>query len=267
MKKEIATFSDKEEIMALWNQCFDDSPEFNSWYFDALYHNGEVHILRKNGEIVSMLTLFNIALSEIGNVKYIYGACTKKQHRGSGYMSTLLREILSEFPRCILIPASQTLFDYYSKFGFETSFSRYNPAVSALDLSYKVRNITTADIEAVNNLYLNSVKNRVYAIRDAHHWQVCLDMLFALDGYALLIEKDNKPAGYAFAYNEQPFELMEIVSENESTLPFCIGAVENHLSKKASRIFSPVAVGNSMPIGMSYGCDLHKNSYINLLFN
>jgi predicted acetyltransferase len=58
---------------------------------------------------------------------YIYAACTAPEHRGKGYMSALLngaddiaRRQGKEF--LCLVPSEQSLFEYYARFGYLSSF-------------------------------------------------------------------------------------------------------------------------------------------------
>ncbi|MCR5208176.1 MAG: hypothetical protein K6C14_06850, partial [Eubacterium sp.] len=48
---------------------------------------------------------------------YIYAACTLKSCRGKGIMSALLEYAKKEYPSLCLIPASDSLAEYYGKRG------------------------------------------------------------------------------------------------------------------------------------------------------
>lgn len=55
------------------------------------------------------------------NGKYVYAVATDSAFRNRGYASKLIEEAKKQMGDFLwLIPADEELFDYYSKFGFET---------------------------------------------------------------------------------------------------------------------------------------------------
>ena len=43
------------EITALWNMCFPESPEFTKWYFEKVFSLENTLIYTENGKITAML--------------------------------------------------------------------------------------------------------------------------------------------------------------------------------------------------------------------
>lgn len=121
------------QLIALWSECFGDSEEYSSFFFQnkmigtEVFENEYVYIV--DGKVVSMLSILPAALIEEKKTRpfwYIYAVATKKEYRKNGYAGKLLGFILEkavkENTAVGLVPANDALFKYYRKFGFETYF-------------------------------------------------------------------------------------------------------------------------------------------------
>lgn len=127
------TMSKKSEVIKIWSECFpSDSPRWRRMFFDAVYVDEEALTLTdaETQQTVSSLLLLSYAMTFQGSnvgVAYIYGAGTLKKFRARGYMSRLMNMALREASDrgdtfVTLIPASDALRRYYSRFGFSTTF-------------------------------------------------------------------------------------------------------------------------------------------------
>lgn len=113
----------QNNISLLWQRVFDEDKEVTSLFFNNIYKFCENPYIEENGEVLSSLFLIPC---EIENYKglYVYCAMTKETHRGKGLMEKLLKEAdqvksQNNLDFLILVPASESLFNYYSKFGYE----------------------------------------------------------------------------------------------------------------------------------------------------
>lgn len=113
---------DLYQIKKIWLKCFND-PES---YFDAFlvrFYSPEYMITYKvNNKIVSVSYVVPCT-GVMGNAAYLFGLATLPEHRGKGYASTVVREILElckkkNFDVVIQIPAKESLKNFYSKLGF-----------------------------------------------------------------------------------------------------------------------------------------------------
>ena len=117
---------DKWSISDLWQDSFNDSPEYIEFFFNRVYKSENTLVIKRNDFIVSMLQMipYKAKLAyEILPVAYVYGACTHPFERGQGLMKELICFAKSEmyrrgFAYAIVIPANLSLFDYYRKLGF-----------------------------------------------------------------------------------------------------------------------------------------------------
>ena len=108
----------KEEIISLWSSVFGDSDEEISFFIDNL-KNGKCLAYYEKGKAVSMFFLVDCRVGEKKG-KYIYAACTLKEYEGRGYMSCLIDYAGKNFNEFLcLIPANESLIDFYSQRGFD----------------------------------------------------------------------------------------------------------------------------------------------------
>lgn len=120
----------KDAIIKLWQECFDDSPEYVDMFFTEVYRDDDALLLEHDGKPVSGMLLQRYAMNFHGvtvSIGYICGAATAPELRGYGNMSSLMRQALNlSHDRgdalCALIPAGESLYRYYSGFCFSPVF-------------------------------------------------------------------------------------------------------------------------------------------------
>lgn len=115
----------RRSAVSLWEEAFGDSEEYINFFLDT--HKGCTFVtLIENGELVSTLYLIDGSLDGVDGF-YLFAAATFKKHRSKGYMARLLKlaeEKAKEKSKgfIALVPAEKSLFDYYARFGYKTSF-------------------------------------------------------------------------------------------------------------------------------------------------
>lgn len=122
--------SKKGDIMHLWREAYKDSPEYLDMYFARIYRDADALTVEEDGKAVSSLLLQPYGLWFYGRempVSYIAGVTTRRQARGRGYASSLLREALRLSRErgdmmCALIPAHGWLYYFFERFGFSPVF-------------------------------------------------------------------------------------------------------------------------------------------------
>lgn len=120
-------------LTKLWHEVFLDDKEYIDIFFKKAYFDSECLAHMDKGEIVSSLYLLKSHISSGGKIyhgRYLYAAATNKDFRGRGLMSqlifeaeTLVRDKGLDF--IALVPAEESLYDYYSRFGYKTSMYKY----------------------------------------------------------------------------------------------------------------------------------------------
>ncbi len=122
----------REQAVALWHEAFGDNEDYIR-FFHGAHGSCRCLMLSEGSELISALYLIDGELCSQQGM-YLFAAATFKKHRGRGYMADLLKKaenFAKENGRSFiaLVPATQSLFDYYSKFGYKTSFYAQKQAV------------------------------------------------------------------------------------------------------------------------------------------
>lgn len=120
---EFAGIKDKKELQSLWQMTFLEDSQVIEDFFDNVFSSVVTPVIKVDNEIVSSLFLLDCSIGEYKG-KCVYCAMTKYAYRGKGYMKKLLdfsykycKENTFDF--LFLVPAENSLFDYYGKCGFE----------------------------------------------------------------------------------------------------------------------------------------------------
>ncbi|MBQ7294933.1 MAG: GNAT family N-acetyltransferase [Clostridia bacterium] len=120
-------------LIKLWNEVFGDDEKYIRLFFKKLYFLSECFAIIENEEIISAFYLLKCSIKYDGKIykgRYLYAAATLPTHRGKGLMSALLNESI-EYSRkekldfIALVPAGDSLYDYYGRFGFIESMYKY----------------------------------------------------------------------------------------------------------------------------------------------
>lgn len=122
----------KEETRELWKLCFGDSDDFLDLYFSRKYSDDINSCIVCDGKIVSALQRIPYDMNFKGDVikaSYISGACTHPDFRSQGLMRKLLaqahrRMYTDGIGLAMLIPAEESLKDYYARSGYSVCFAR-----------------------------------------------------------------------------------------------------------------------------------------------
>lgn len=127
----MALKSDKQRIYELWSEVFGDSKEVIDRFFDSVISVENIAVCIDGERIVSMLSLIPVKIvtgsSSFLNAFCVYAAATDSEYRKRGIMSRLLsfssqRAKKRNADLLFLHPASEKLYQYYEKNGFEKAF-------------------------------------------------------------------------------------------------------------------------------------------------
>ncbi len=133
IRMDYAREADIPALKALWKAVFKDTDSYIDGYFNSLFSEIRIAVYRaKNGKPISMISMLPVTL-KIGRHRYpghyIYAAATAKRYEGQGLMTALLEfacqtaEARGDHFSC-LIPATEGLFRFYEKRGYQTAFYR-----------------------------------------------------------------------------------------------------------------------------------------------
>lgn len=123
------------DLAAIWQEAFGDTNEYIDFFFShklvgsQKYENQIIWMEEENP--VSMLTILKakIWMDDLGKEQdfwYIYAVATKKEWQNRGIAGKMLQDVYQMAKKAGavtgLVPASEKLFNYYGKLGYETVF-------------------------------------------------------------------------------------------------------------------------------------------------
>lgn len=152
------TAKDLSALRALWQEAFDEPEDFTDLFFSVGFSPDRCHCIRDNGVPVSVLYWFDCYLHG-QKLAYIYGVATAKAHRSKGLAGKLMvqaHEVLQKqgYAGVILVPADQSLFDFYEGFGYETATFTTKLICDAGDTPVTLRKISPEEYTRLSQKFL-----------------------------------------------------------------------------------------------------------------
>lgn len=127
----LAKDGEVDQLKKLWKTCFGDEDTYINLYFDYKYKPEETAVLLWDREIVAMTTMIPahmvMANGEVFNISMLYAIATHPGFQGKG-LSTRIMDFCHTHLKSqnkdhsILVPAQESLFDFYGKRGYKDGF-------------------------------------------------------------------------------------------------------------------------------------------------
>lgn len=218
----------------LWEQCFEDSDRYVTYYFEQKWKHSETFTRREdNGKIVSMLHLNPYRLNyqdQKVSLHYIVGVSTDQSRRHRGYMRQVLCDALQWMqqrgePFTYLMPADRAI---YETFGFRSFYRAYAPVKSVV--AEKGQGIMLRPFQKIEpetrrrfiqyiQLFFRK-QAELYVQRDLSYFRDIACEMEACQGELLVMEREGEPMGYlAYGLEEEEPEIFEAAGDTE---PECI---------------------------------------------
>lgn len=269
-----ATKDDINAIKELFDECFDEDIAFNHWFFDNIFDYKNTIVYKKSNKIVAMLQAMPYRISNIGEVSYIYGACTKKEYRGCGIMSELINFSFQEDKSngkiaSVLIPANEGLFDFYSRFGYEKGFFVEEKTEMGFKLEgdFYLSEISTDNAKDMLQIYNSNLKNNYYIERTEDYFKLQIKMFNSFNSAVYALKNKNNIFGYCFLNNDEiPFVQEIMTIENNKYLKAFTALLFDKLGKERIKL---VTYNGNIPFGcIKWHKKIEtKKGYMNLMFN
>ena len=230
----LADFSHKKELTELWIEAFSDNAQFITSFLDSyMIPEYNVPVIIEDGKIVSVFYLIEFELYSnmklMGSCAYLFAAATKKEYRGRGYMSKLIKYAAELYKNrgvkaIFLFPQDNKdnkenkenkLFDFYAKLGFSGIYqakkitnaiiNTENIPKTETDLTdltaYNLQNQDITDTDIFDDLYksyidftakqmLSPLKDRMFYFRCAESYLESPENKFAI--FERKIHKNGK---------------------------------------------------------------------------
>ena len=227
----LASAGMERQLDRLWRNCFYDPVKVTRYFFKYRFVPGNTLVAVEDKEVVSALYLLPCKIRMDGRLckaQYVYAAATLPQFRNRGLMTQLLRKADELGAQngvfyTVLVPASQSLFRYYEKSGYQTYFYLRVVQAARQELAELARG-GKQDAAAISDRLLWTVRNEalgnglgnVYWDKRAVGFAV--DFFCICGGEVFSAARDGS-VGYAFFRDNGNFgNVTEIISDDR-TLP------------------------------------------------
>ena len=241
---------DKEQVVSVWNYCFEDGEDFVKYYFENVYDENNTIIIEENDEVLSALQLNKYTIDLRDNkydVSYVVGVSSKPEVRGLGYMKHLMAYTLEELYKNGEIVSLLMAIDYrlYKRYGFDHCYDQiqYNLRTDELlgfRLSSKLRKATFEDAETLSRIYTKAMESlNGYAVRDEVYFNRFIKEVSSESGYIYIYEENNSYIAYYI--QGDTFFVRELIYNNISSLKSMLAYIYNHNTQcKKTVINAPV---------------------------
>ena len=241
---------DKEQVVSVWNYCFEDGEDFVKYYFENVYDENNTIIIEENDEVLSALQLNKYTIDLRDNkydVSYVVGVSSKPEVRGLGYMKHLMTYTLEELYKNGEIVSLLMAIDYrlYKRYGFDHCYDQiqYNLRTDELlgfRLSSKLRKAMFEDAETLSRIYTKAMESlNGYAVRDEAYFNRFIKEVSSESGYIYIDEENNSYIAYYI--QGDTFFVRELIYNNISSLKSMLAYIYNHNTQcKKTVINAPV---------------------------
>ncbi len=271
----LATHFDIYKIESLWKDVFADDFDFFKVY--KKYFDLKNSTICVEDEVYKGMAHFIPCMLSFGDEKikglYIFSVAVSLEYRGRGIASQILA-FLSDYADSkrydfiCLIPANESLFKFYYKFGYEPFFYIKKITPKRLKCNFIFRSPKKYDLKILNSIYESFLKDRLFALRTLELWSYIIES----ENVLVCLDKDEI-VGYVVYAADIVYEVF--AAEGYSA--------EDILSAFACRssiliALAPAAYGEGIPFGCVKFCGSNRLKrqdvkfarqlpYMNLLFN
>lgn len=129
---QLATPETRRAVREIWKEVFQDDDAYLDILFSDKYKDENTLIATTEGKVVAALQMHSYEITCWHTripFYYLMGLSTLPAYRGKGYMGALIEashRLMKQrnIPLSILVPAEQSLFGYYERFGYAQTFQQ-----------------------------------------------------------------------------------------------------------------------------------------------
>lgn len=231
--------ADLEHVIYLWTSVFEDSDAFVRFYMQHPSHADCMLVDEEAGVITAMLSMLPIQLivdDQTVPGRYIYAVATDPEFRGRGKARELIdychnrmrenNELVS-----VLVPSTETLFDYYAKLDFHTVFSVRHKTIEGSDLQtstvpYRIDSLGPADFLRIRNAFFRARKP--FVAWDEVALSYLTSSMNAYEIGAFHITGSNFEA-YALCSGREQSVFIGELAHNGISLESCLSIIHSHI--------------------------------------
>ena len=254
----------KNQTKTLWDKCFSEEDQrFVDFYFEKRYNEQDNIHIEKDGKVVSVMQLISYPFSYYGKTigcSYLSGCCTDPEYRSQGLMNDLIIKALNQAKNngacfAALIPASESLFNYYEGTNFIPTFDYSKIRIKrqrTTDNGQQSVTISVFDNESepeafyqVYDYFNSKMRSRNCCIQhDEYDFGVITEDLELFDNHLLVAKYGEDICGLAFCYlrNDEIF-IKDVFAESTAIFTDLITAAANIFENETINIIIPPVPG------------------------
>ncbi len=268
----ISKDNEKKDILDMYNTVFSGEEDFAERFFDIVWKKDFCLSVSENGKTVSAVNVLPFTLTDGKkdfSAGYIYAAMTLPEHRKKGLMERLLtKSFATGQDFSILIVQNDSLFDYYSRFGYLPICTVSEKALAVNKATdFTVRLANALDYARLLDIYRASAKSFLTVKREVAEFER-ISKVYDLPFYVAV--RNGEITAYCIGYKEDDlFTAIESMGEDADTLTSAVAKMSGCKSATVRTIGTDKPIGMIKPLcdkAREY-LDNNKNVYINLLYN
>ncbi len=254
----------KEQVRNLWDKCFpEEDKRFVDFYFEKRYNDEDNVFIERDDKAVSALQLISYPFSYYGKTigcAYISGACTDPDFRSQGLMNELILKSLKKAKNngacfAALIPASESLFHYYSGTNFVAAFdySKMKINISHQTVANTQQSVMVSRFEPeseeefyeVYEYFNNKMRNRNCCIQhNEYDFKVITEDLDLFGNQLFVAKYGDDICGLAFCYlrNDEIY-IKDVFAESSAIFSDLITTAVNMFENESVNIIIPPVMG------------------------
>ena len=254
----------KNQTKALWDKCFSEEDQrFVDFYFEKRYNEQDNIHIEKDGKVVSAMQLISYPFSYYGKTigcSYLSGCCTDPEYRSQGLMNDLIIKALNQAKNngacfAALIPASESLFNYYEGTNFISTFDYSKIRIKrqqTTDNGQQSVTISVFDNESepeafyqVYDYFNSKMRSRNCCVQhDEYDFGVITEDMELFDNHLLVAKYGEDICGLAFCYlrNDEIF-IKDVFAESTAIFTDLITAAANIFENETINIIIPHVPG------------------------
>lgn len=156
----------RNEISGLWEESFGDGSEYSGYFLENCPEK-ECVVYLDGDCIAAFLFLIRGSIQRF-DVRYLYAACTSVRYRNRGIMTSLINYVKDSERKkgtdgIFLVPAGASLFEYYSRRGFQVGFcskeTRLEYCCAEDSGAERIQYSPVSDVKMISDVKFEQLKN------------------------------------------------------------------------------------------------------------
>ena len=241
------TFADhtmRDDVAELRRVCFDEDEQYASFYLSNRFTSDNTLVYVEQGRAVASLTLLPVTIvTPLRNFQaaYVYAVATLPGFRRRGIAAALMEQAEAVLrarggEALLLVPASEELRDYYTRFGYCPCSCRREVVLDiagVADDGVQARRIDVGPLEAADLLRLRSAAYAscgYFAQWDEAALRYAIDECYFCGGFTRLL-RSGADEGFFMAYPKYGGVVVKESMLTEQLFPYALQLIRKYFER------------------------------------